>query len=152
MMIYTAVNITKDRVSVLTSMAKGAAYPLDPNPPLLWYCEGHDPYHSLLGSAFPFWVLLLSSQTLHLQMVQVPSMYVQNSISLWGSWWAASFINRGMATVSGSTCSSLHSSVLCPACVHPLPLGPGQPRARPPLPGQQLYARHVLSTLHILFS
>ena len=72
----------EDWMSVLTSMTKETAFLLNPSPPFLWYWSGHSPYHSLLGSAFPFWVLLLSSKTLHLQTVQVPSMDPQNSISL----------------------------------------------------------------------
>ena len=64
-MIYTAVNVTKDQVSVPSSTAKGIAMdrPNQDSFPLLWYWEGHSmPFRA--GVGFPFRVLLLSSQIL----------------------------------------------------------------------------------------
>lgn len=142
----------KDRVSVLTSMTKETAFLVNPSPPFLWYWEGQDPYHSLLGSAFPSWVLLRSSKTLHLQMVQVPSMDAQNSISLEDAGSLPHLLTQewlwsqaGRAALSSPELSAW----LCPFFTSGVLGNPERAQAWcevllwPPLPGKQLYARHV---------
>lgn len=137
----------KDRVSVLTSMTKETAFLLNPSPPFLWYWEGHDPCHSLLGlpslSGSYYEALRLcickwckSHQWISLEDAGgLPHLLTQEW--LWSQ--------AGRAALSSAELPAW----LCPSFTSGVLGNPERAQAwcevllRPPLLGKQLYARHV---------
>lgn len=148
-MIYTAVNVTNEQGSVLANMAKATAYRPSRSgllssgsqsaSSMTWRRLGSIPF--FLGVCFPILGLIAKFSDFASEN-GASSIRVSAEFHFFGGCrWPALLINPGMAMVSGSTSSHLHSSALCLACVHALPLGSwtAQSKGRP---GRRPYHDH----------